>query len=84
MKNTNANYLDGNFANEVRESLGDVAKNNNIQALLYKLSTVDGTNSKLDITKQITTKVKELGMTDKINSARMVKAIQGIKEKTSQ
>lgn len=84
LKNTNANYLDGNFANEVRESLGDVAKNNNIQALLYKLSTVDGTNSKLDITKQITTKVKELGMTDKINSARMVKAIQGIKEKTSQ
>lgn len=84
LKNTNSNYLDGNFANEVKASLGNVAKNSDIQALLHDLSTTNDANSKLDITKQITARVKDLGVAKEINSTRMVEAIRGIKEKTSE
>lgn len=82
MSRTNAGYVNSNFANEVREALGEYSQNNSIQPLLQKLDGSRTTNDRLNITKQITQAMKQskgAGM-QSIDTNRLTEAVRNIKQ----
>ena len=76
LQSINANHINSNFGNNLRQALGNARNNESIINLLNKVDLAKTTPEKLNITKEITANVQKLGLEGDIDSKKLAEIIR--------
>ena len=76
LQSINANHINSNFGNNLRQALGNARNNESIINLLNKIDLAKTTPEKLNITKEITANVQKLGLEGDIDSKKLAEIIR--------
>ncbi|MFR0524202.1 hypothetical protein [Ligilactobacillus salivarius] len=76
LQSINANHINSNFGNNLRQALGNARNNESIINLLNKVDLAKTTPEKLNITKEITASVQKLGLEGDIDSKKLAEIIR--------
>ena len=76
LQNINAQHINSNFGNNLRQALGNARNNESIIKLLNKVDLAKTTPEKLNVTKEITASVQKQGLVNDIDSKKLAESIR--------
>lgn len=76
LQNINAQHINSNFGNNLRQALGNARNNESIIKLLNKVDLAKTTPEKLNVTKEITASVQKQGLENDIDSKKLAESIR--------
>ena len=76
LQNINAQHINSNFGNNLRQALGNARNNESIIKLLNKVDLAKTTSEKLNVTKEITASVQKQGLVNDIDSKKLAESIR--------
>lgn len=76
LQNINAQHINSNFGNNLRQVLGNARNNESIIKLLNKVDLAKTTPEKLNVTKEITASVQKQGLENDIDSKKLAESIR--------